>query len=102
MVVYHDSGGGIAVARESLVLVELADKEEEALSAISPIAYRSPLAARLGRPWSLTGPCFFIFTHHCYRAAPYFPHLGFPGFSTTRSQYALDKNTRYKYSSYLI
>ena len=40
----------------------------------------------------------------CYRA--YFPHLGVPGFSTTRSQYALDKNTRYKYSepstSYLI
>ena len=40
----------------------------------------------------------------CYRA--YFPYLGFPGFSTTRSQYALDKNTRYKYSepstSYLI
>ena len=25
----------------------------------------------------------------CYRA--YFPHLGFPGFSTARSQYALEK-----------
>ena len=38
---------------------------------------------------------------YCYPRAyhHYFPHLGFPGFSTTRSQYALDKNTRYKYLS---